>query len=485
VREKKVVYGITTGFGNFAHVSIDAADVEQLQYNLVTSHAAGVGSPMSLERALSLMVLRINTLAKGHSGVRPETLQHMLNCFNRRCVPFVPEQGSVGASGDLAPLAHQACGLLGVGKMWDQRTGTWGSAAEILALHGLAPIRLSAKEGLSMINGTQFITSLAAEAIGRCETLVRVADIVAAFTLEALQGSFKAFDPRIHASRPHHGQGLVARRVRALLHSQHMPSEISEQHKHCNKVQDSYTLRCIPQVHGVVNDTLAFVRGVIETEMNSATDNPMVFPDPANEGQGDIVSGGNFHGEYPAKVLDYLAVAIHELSNISERRIERLVNPALSELPAFLTPNGGLNSGFMIAQVTAAALVSENKTLCHPASVDSIPTSANKEDHVSMGAWAARKCISVVRNVENVIGIELMCSAQAIDFLRPLKTTEPLEKVYAAVREVIPTWDKDRFVSPDIEAACSLVKSGELISLVEPWWLEVERHQPSTPHNHW
>jgi histidine ammonia-lyase len=273
VAEKKVVYGITTGFGNFANVSIASDEVEQLQYNLITSHAAGVGDAVSLERTLSLMVLRINTLAKGYSGIRPETLRHMLDAFNRKCVPFVPDQGSVGASGDLAPLAHLACGLIGVGKMWDARAKAWLPAADVLAANGLAPIRLAAKEGLSMINGTQFITSIAAEAIGRAETLVRVADIVAAFTLEALQGTYKAFDPRIHAARPHAGQAIVARRVRALLHSQQMPSQVYESHKNCGKVQDSYTLRCIPQVHGVVNDTLAFVRGIIETEMNRYASN--------------------------------------------------------------------------------------------------------------------------------------------------------------------------------------------------------------------
>jgi len=478
VREKKVVYGITTGFGNFANVVIPMDKVEQLQVNLITSHAAGVGAPLTLERTLSLLALRINTLAKGFSGIRPETLRQMITFFNRKCIPYVPSQGSVGASGDLAPLSHLALGLIGQGSMWHPTHREYRPCHEVLADMKLEPIRLKAKEGLSMINGTQFITSLAAEAVSRVETLTKVADIVAAISLEALKGTMKAFYPQIHAQRAHPGQASVAQRLLVLLHNDTHPSEIFQSHKLCGRVQDSYSLRCIPQVHGVVADTLAFVRQVIETEMNSATDNPMVFIDPSGEpGVGEILSGGNFHGEYPAKALDYLSIAVHELSSISERRIERLVNPSLSELPAFLTKEGGLNSGFMIAHVTAAALVSENKTLCHPSSIDSIPTSANKEDHVSMGAWGARKCLKVVRNVENVLGIELLCACQALEFLKPLRTTEPLEKVYLEVRKVVQAWDSDRYMSPDIEAACALVKSGKLVDIIEPYWDELQAAQ--------
>ncbi|XP_066994730.2 histidine ammonia-lyase [Anabrus simplex] len=454
--EKKVVYGITTGFGNFARTVIDAEKLEELQYNLIRSHAAGVGTPLSPEKTRMLLALRINVLAKGHSGISLRTLRCLIDAFNHSCLSWVPSQGSVGASGDLAPLAHLALGLLGEGQMWSPKTG-WGNAKEVLQAYNLQPMKLGPKEGISLINGTQLITSLGAEAVERAYYIARQADVAAALTLEVLKGTSRAFDSDVQLIRPHKGQIAVARTLRALLHSEFFPSQIAESHRFCNRVQDAYTLRCCPQVHGVVHDTIDFVQGVITVEMNSGTDNPIVFAD-----RGEIISAGNFHGEYPAKVLDYLAIAVHELASMSERRIERLVNPALSELPAFLVKEGGLNSGFMLAHCTAASLVSENKVLCHPASVDSLSTSAGTEDHVSMGCFAARKALQVVENVERVIAIELLAACQAIEFLRPLKTTVPLEEVYKVIRSKVRPWDKDRYMSPDIEAVTTLLRQDKI-----------------------
>ncbi|XP_055883373.1 histidine ammonia-lyase-like [Biomphalaria glabrata] len=458
----KVVYGITTGFGKFARTVIAKEKLVELQENLIRSHAAGVGSALPPERTKMLLALRINVLAKGYSGVSLDTLKKLIAAFNASCLPWIPEKGTVGASGDLAPLAHMALGMMGEGKMWSPKSG-WAEAKFVLESHNLTPIKLKPKEGLALINGTQLITSLGCEALERAEAIARQSDVVAALTLEVLKGTTRAFDSKVHDVRPHKGQKLVADRLRALLHSDTYPSEVSNSHRFCDRVQDAYTLRCCPQVHGVVNDTLQFVRSVLSTEINSATDNPMVFAD-----MGEIVSAGNFHGEYPAKVLDYLAIAVHELASISERRIERLVNPALSELPAFLTNNGGLNSGFMVAHCTAAALVSENKVLCHPASVDSLTTSAGTEDHVSMGGFAARKALRVVEHVEQVLGIELLAACQALEFLRPLKTTAPLEEVYRLVREVAKPWDKDRFMAPDIDAVAKLLQEEKIWTKVKP-----------------
>ncbi|EFX88171.1 hypothetical protein DAPPUDRAFT_42116 [Daphnia pulex] len=461
LKENKVAYGITTGFGKFARTVISPDKLEELQENLIRSHSAGVGQPLTLERVRMLMALRINTLAKGYSGISIKTLNQVINAFNRSCLPWVPEQGTVGASGDLAPLSHLALGMIGEGKMWSHRTG-WTDAKLCLESNGLEPIKLGAKEGLALINGTQMITALGAEAVDRCELIAKQADVVAALSLEVLKGSSRAFDSDVHQLRPHPGQINVARRLRSLLHSEAYPSAIAESHRFCDRVQDAYTLRCCPQVHGIVHDTIDFVHNIIKTEMNSATDNPLVLPE-----RGEIISAGNFHGEYPAKALDYLAIGVHELSSMSERRIERLVNPVLSELPAFLVREGGLNSGFMIAHCTAASLVSENKVLCHPSSVDSLSTSAGTEDHVSMGGFSARKALQVVANVERVIAIELLAACQAIEFLRPLKTTVPLEEVYRTVRAVVRPWDKDRYMAPDIEAATNLLKDGKIWNCVK------------------
>uniref|UniRef100_A0A8C5Q7W4 Histidine ammonia-lyase n=1 Tax=Leptobrachium leishanense TaxID=445787 RepID=A0A8C5Q7W4_9ANUR len=458
-----LVYGITTGFGKFARTVIPVSQLKELQVNLVRSHSAGVGKPLTPDRTRMLMALRINVLAKGYSGISLETLHQVIDVFNACCLPYIPEKGTVGASGDLAPLSHLALGLIGEGKMWSPKSG-WADAKYVLQAHGLKPISLKPKEGLALINGTQMITSLGCEAVERANAIARQADIVAALTLEVLKGTTKAFDTDIHALRPHPGQVEVAFRFRSLLDSDHHPSEIAESHRFCDRVQDAYTLRCCPQVHGIVNDTISFVKNIIQTELNSATDNPMVFAE-----RGETISGGNFHGEYPAKALDYLAIGVHELASISERRIERLCNPTLSELPAFLVTDGGLNSGFMIAHCTAAALVSENKALCHPSSVDSLSTSAATEDHVSMGGWAARKCLRVIENVEHVLAIELLAACQGIEFLRPLRTTTPLEKVYDLVRSVVRPWLKDRFMAPDIEAAHRLLVDHRVWAVAEPY----------------
>ncbi|CAL8261350.1 unnamed protein product [Merluccius merluccius] len=463
VKENKVVYGITTGFGKFARTVIPVSKLKELQENLVRSHSAGVGNPLSPERTRMLLALRINVLAKGYSGISLETLRAMVQAFNASCLSFVPEKGTVGASGDLAPLSHLALGLMGEGRMWSPNSG-WADAKYVLEAHGLKPISLRPKEGLALINGTQMITSLGAEAVERAQSIARQADIIAALTLEVLKGTTKAFDSDIHALRPHPGQIEVAFRFRSLLDSDHHPSEIGASHRFCDRVQDAYTMRCCPQVHGIANDTINFVKNIINTEINSATDNPMVFAE-----RGETISGGNFHGEYPAKALDFLAIGVHELASISERRIERLCNPSLSELPAFLVNEGGLNSGFMIAHCTAASLVSENKVLCHPSSVDSLSTSAATEDHVSMGGWAARKALRVVEHVEQVLAIELLAACQGIEFLRPLRTTTPLEKVYDLVRSVVRPWIKDRFMSPDIEAVHRLLLDQKVWNVAKPY----------------
>ncbi|XP_022667971.1 histidine ammonia-lyase-like isoform X2 [Varroa jacobsoni] len=479
LEENQVAYGINTGFGKFARVVVPEDKLIELQQNLVRSHAAGVGPPLSPEKARMLLALRINVLAKGYSGVSISTLQQLVDAFNANCLSWVPEQGTVGASGDLAPLAHLALGLIGEGRMWSPETG-WGDAKYVLEAHDLKPIHLKPKEGLCMLNGTQLITSIGAEALERASNICRQADVVCALTLEVLKGTTRAFDGDIQKIRPHWGQALVAKRLRALLHSDVHPSDIAQSHRFCNRVQDAYTIRCCPQVHGIVHDTLDFVRRIITTEMNSATDNPLVFVE-----RNEIISGGNFHGEYPAKALDYLAIAVHELASMSERRIERLINPALSELPAFLVKDGGLNSGFMLAHCTAASLVTENKVLCHPASIDSIPTSAGTEDHVSMGGMAARKALKVVENVEHVLAIELLAACQAIEFLRPLKTTAPLEAVYNLVRIVAKAWDKDRFMAPDIDSVTLILKDGRVWDAVKPYLdkfllvQEIETRMPS------
>jgi histidine ammonia-lyase len=451
VASGRVVYGVTTGFGNFADVVIPHDKLRDLQLNLVRSHAAGVGEPIGEAETRALMLLRANVLAKGYSGVRPETLDLLLALLDRRVHPVVPTQGSVGASGDLAPLAHLALALVGEGDCVVD--GRRMPAAAALAGAGLVPVRLEAKEGLALINGTQLMTAVAGLALLEAGRLARTADVVGALALDALKGTDVAFDPRIHAARPHPGQGASARNLKKLLAG----SPIRESHRDCGKVQDAYTLRCMPQVHGAVRDALAFVTRTLSVELNAATDNPMVFAET-----GELLSGGNFHGEPVALAADVMAIAVAELGAISERRTERLVNPALSGLPAFLTPQGGLQSGLMLAHVTAAALASENKTLAHPASVDSIPTSANKEDHVSMGVTAAHKAARVVANTGRILAVEALAACQALEFHRPLETSAALEAAYGRVRSVIPPYNEDRYLAPEIERAAALVREETL-----------------------
>jgi histidine ammonia-lyase len=451
VNQHAVVYGVNTGFGNFADVVIPKDRLRDLQINLVRSHSAGVGDPLSEAHTRALMVLRVNVLAKGLSGIRLETLELLVAMLNAGVHPVVPSQGSVGASGDLAPLAHLALGLVGEGLSTFEGRALPGAAA--LEKAGLRPIVLEAKEGLALINGTQLMTAVAGLAVAEAWRLARTADVTGALTVDALKGTDVAFDPRIHAARPHPGQGASARNLRKLLAG----SPIRESHRDCGKVQDAYTLRCMPQVHGAVRDSLEFITRTLSIEINSATDNPMVFAET-----GELLSGGNFHGEPVAIAADLLAIAVAELGSISERRTERLVNPALSGLPAFLTPEGGLQSGLMIAHVTAAALASENKGLAHPASVDSIPTSANKEDHVSMGVTAALKAARVMANTRRILAIEAIAACQALEFARPLETSPALKAAYARVREVVPPYDTDRVLAPEIEAVAAIVSEGVL-----------------------
>jgi histidine ammonia-lyase len=446
VEQGKVVYGVTTGFGVFSEVVIPPEKVRELQYNLIVSHCAGLGEPYSAAATRAMMVLRANALARGFSGIRIEVVERLLEMLARDILPIIPSQGSVGASGDLSPLAHLAAGLMGTGDVLVD--GKRQSARAALEAAGLQPVEYQAKEGLAMINGTQAICAVGGLALGRARQLLDLADAFAAMTVDALLGTDRAFDPRIHAARPHAGQQQVAANLRKIIEG----SPIRESHRDCGKVQDAYSLRCVPQVHGAVRDVIEFAVRTMEIEMNSVTDNPLIFA-----AEGDSISGGNFHGAPVALACDIATVALTDLASISERRIERLVNPELSGLPAFLVREGGMHSGFMIAQVTAAALVSESKTLSHPASVDSIPTSANKEDHVSMGPTAAWKLARVVENVAGVLAIEAICAAQALEFRRPLQSSAILEELHGIIRTRIEPWERDRFLHPDLVAAKELL----------------------------
>lgn len=449
------VYGVNTGFGYLARTRIAASDLAQLQVNLIRSHAVGVGEPLALDLTRALMLLRANVMATGNSGVRLETLQLLLDMLAADILPVVPAKGSVGASGDLAPLAHIALAMIGEGEVFVDGARRPSGAA--LAEAGLTPLSLEAKEGLCLINGTQAMGALGCLALLRAEALCKVADIAGAASLEGAKGTAVAFDPRIHAARPHPGQLASAKALRALLAG----SEIAEDHAGCDKVQDAYSFRCMPQVHGATRDALAYARGVLSVEINSATDNPLVFAE-----DGEMLSGGNFHGQPLALALDFVAIATSELANISDRRVEQLIDPALSGLPAFLSPNAGLNSGFMIAQVTAASLVNENKVLVHPASADSIPTSANREDHVSMGMTSARKALEVISNTEICLGIELLCGMQAIDLIG-LGAGRGVAAAHRAVRARIPFMDQDRVLYPDVEAIALMIRDGSLLAAVE------------------
>ncbi|HET6177587.1 MAG TPA: histidine ammonia-lyase [Candidatus Sulfotelmatobacter sp.] len=458
VASNKLAYAITTGVGKLSDVRIAGDQILELQVNLVRSHAVGVGEPLSIAETRAMMLLRANSLAKGHSGVRGIVIDTLCEMLNRGVTPVVPSQGSVGASGDLAPLAHLALALIGEGECFDDK-GTRLSSAEGLKRAQIKPLVLQSKETISLINGTQAMLAVGTLSLLAAETLVDSADVLGGLCCDALKGTDAAFDERIHKTRPHSGQIKTAANLRRMLEG----SQIRESHRDCGRVQDAYSLRCIPQVHGAVRDTLAHCREVFETEANSAVDNPLVFITDAKNAQGDVISGGNFHGEPLAFALDFLAIALSALAGISERRIERLVNPALSEgLPPFLAPGAGLNSGFMMPQVTAAALVSENKVLAHPASVDSITTSGNKEDYVSMGMTAATKLKRIVENSRNVLAIEAMAVAQALDFLAPLKTSKRGQAAHAAIRAVCPTMEKDRVMYKDFARIAEMLASGKL-----------------------
>lgn len=473
VKGNKVSYAITTGVGKLSDVRIAGDQIRELQLNLVRSHAVGVGDPLPVAETRAMMLLRANSLSKGHSGVRAIVLDTLCELLNRRVTPFVPSQGSVGASGDLAPLAHLALALIGEGECITENYARVPTA-EVLKRADIKPLVLEAKEAVSLINGTQAMLGIGTLALLAAEILADSADVIGAMTLDALRGTDVAFDERIHRARPHAGQIKSAANLRKMLEG----SRIRESHRECGRVQDAYSLRCIPQVHGAVRDTLNYCRSIFEIEANSAVDNPLVFTGtdhvgtgaparPAEQGSAvssaEVLSGGNFHGEPLAFALDFLAIALSALGGISERRIERLVNPALNEgLPPFLAPGAGLNSGFMMPQVTAAALVSENKVLAHPASVDSITTSGNKEDYVSMGMTAAVKLRKVLDNTRNVLAIEAMAAAQALDFVAPLKTGKRGQKAYEAIRSVCAPMDKDRVMYQDFARTAKLIADGEV-----------------------
>lgn len=460
----EVIYGVTTGFGEFATVKIPQDRIKQLQVNLIRSHSAGTGDPLPANIVRLIILLRANALAKGYSGVRPEVVQQLLKIFNLNLVPFIPEKGSVGSSGDLVQLAHLVLALMGEGNFIVD--GKLKPAKDILGKHRLTPLELTAKEGLALVNGTQMMGAFAVHCTHEAAQLAKIFDITGALSVEALRGTDVAFDSRIHKLRPYHGQQTSAKNVRKLLAG----SEIRKSHLHNDpRVQDAYSLRCMPQVHGAVRDTIEFCRKQVTVEINSATDNPLIFAE-----DGVHLEGGNFHGEPLALACDFLAIGLSEFASISERRIERMVNWQLSGLPKFLIENGGLNSGMMIAQYTAASLVSENKVLSHPASVDSIPTSANQEDHNSMGSIAAQKCNRVLENVWRVAAIELLVACQAIDFTRKingngsaLKCGSGTEAIYQLVRKKIKHLDHDRVLHKDIEAALQLLKSEEVINTAE------------------
>ncbi len=453
IEGKSPVYGITTGFGKLSSVYIDQDQSKQLQKNLIMSHACGVGQPFSEEVTRAIMLLRANTLANGHSGVNPRVVDTLVDMLNKGVHPVIPEKGSLGASGDLANLAHVALVMIGLGEAVYLGERTDGKTAMEKA--EIPVIELAGKDGLGLINGTQIMTALGSLHIYEAENLMKTANIAAALTMEALQGLTNAMDSRIHKLRPHAGQIACAKEMLEIL-------EGSTYVNKADRVQDAYTLRCVPQVHGASMDAINYVKNVMAIEMNSVTDNPIVFPE-----EGDIISGGNFHGQPLALALDFLAIALSELANISERRVERLVNPQLSGLPAFLAKHCGINSGYMIAQYTAASLVSENKILASPASVDSIPTSANQEDHVSMGAISARKAGTIIENVRNVLAIECMCAVQAIDLQQPGTLGKGTQAAYDTIRRIIPVLESDRVLYPDINQVAELLKTGELVQNVK------------------
>lgn len=455
IEGNQAVYGINTGFGKLADVSISPEGMEELQRNLILSHCSGVGELAPLEISRAMLLLRANALVKGYSGVRPDLIKLLVDMLNRGVTPAVPLQGSVGASGDLVPLAHMSAVLIGEGEAWYE--GELLPGAEALRRAGLAPITLQAKEGLALINGTQFMTAFGVLGLYDAENIAKTADIAGALTMEALGALPDALSESVHTLRPHEGQVASAANLRKLTKGSNL---IYNSRK--ARVQDAYSIRCMPQVHGASWDALSYVERVIRTEINSVTDNPIVFA----EG-GQIVSAGHFHGQPVALALDFMGIALAEFASISERRIERLVNPALSGLPPFLVANSGLNSGYMISQYTAAALVSENKVLAHPASVDSIPTSANQEDHVSMGAAAARKMRAILENTRNVLAIELLCACQGLEFRSRNDVSPATARVYQLIRQAVPPLDQDRLLAPEISLVREMIESGRIVEAVE------------------
>ena len=458
VDSDEVVYGITTGFGALASTHIGRDQTEALQYNLIRSHAAGVGEPLDDILVRAMLLLRARTLAQGHSGVRPEIVERLLEMLNSGMLPVVPSQGSVGASGDLAPFAHLALPLIGEGKVrWNGRVLT---GADALAEAGLEPLRLHTKEGLSLLNGTEGMTAMGILAHDQATVLLMAADIACALTVEAVMGSARPFRPEVHAVRPHPGQVRSARRIAALLAGSEISASHADDFRHA--VQDAYSLRCAPQVHGAVADTLDHMGRVLEVEMGSVVDNPIVFPDTA-----EVISAGNFHGQPLAFVLDFCAIAVTELGSISERRTDRMLDPTRSAgLPAFLSPDPGVNSGYMISQYTQAALVAENRVLSHPASVESIPTSGMQEDHVSMGWGAGRKLFPVLDNTRRVLAVEMLCAAQALEFRKPLHPAPGTAAVVALIREHVSPLTEDRSLADEIETVAELIASGEIATVV-------------------
>lgn len=459
LQRREVVYGLTTGFGNFKKIHIPPDLSAELQRNLIMSHAVGVGKPFSRDEVRAMMLIRINSLIRGNSGIRLSTIETMVDLLNKNVYPYVPEQGSVGASGDLAPLAHIALVLIGEGEAWLH--GRRVPAREALTAVGAQPVVLAAKEGLALTNGTSMMSAVQSWNCWRARNLVRAADIIGTMSLEAMMGSMVPSQQRIADLRRHPGHAESAGNIRALANN----SPIVASHANCDRVQDSYVLRCMPQVHGAIRDAVRHVESVLQIELNAVTDNPLIFPD-----ENMVCSAGNFHGEPLALTADYLGIALAELANISERRIAKAIDPATSEgLPAFLIPEqqAGISSGFMIPQYTAAALVSENKVLAHPASVDSIPTSANQEDHVSMGSIAVRKCRDIITNTERVLAIELLTAAQALDFRKPIQPGPGSRAAYELLRSVVPFLDRDRVMYTDMEVATRIVQSGELVNTVQ------------------
>ncbi len=465
VESDKVIYGVTTGFGEFANVSISKNDLAKLQENLIVSHSVGVGEPLPPMIIKIMMLLRVNALARGHSGIRLSTLELLIEMINKNIIPYIPSQGSVGSSGDLAPLSHLVLAMIGKGKVQvfkdineNSSFGKIVSAKSVFKKNNIEPVILAAKEGLALINGTQMMTAFAALNCVRARKLIKHTDIAGALSHEALRATDNAYDLRLHKLRPFPGQITTAKNMLALLKG----SEIRKSHlKGDTRVQDSYSMRCIPQIHGASRDTIDYVCSRVEIELNSVNDNPLIFPE-----QGDHREGGNFHGQPIALAMDFMGIALAELANVSERRIERLVNGSLSSLPRFLTKQGGLNSGLMIAQYTAAALVSENKTLAHPASVDSIPTSANQEDHNSMGSIAARHCYLILKNVEQVIAIEMIAASQGIEFLKPLKCGIGTSIAHKEIRKVIKPLEEDRILYEDFEKMSELLQNEKILKSV-------------------